>query len=356
MDYLDYLGLYLNPLESIIMQWRLVAVLATLIPILVIAAQFDVKPEDLLAIGVVPFLASVLIMMAKLGLQGLKLAYIVRSYAPGAASVIKISGVRVGAEFIKLSTPMFIGAEFIVIYYLHKRNVHPSKSAWIALVDIVTEVLAAGILAVLAAVLAMAAGSYIVGAVVLAVSIPITAIWSVLFFLSSRMTFTMPRSMRVLATRLAGERGAHYMDEGDKWLLGICRTSRENAGSSRANRIFVVSLLMSLGSWTLYGLSFLIIAIGIGYAIMPLDSVMAVMAANSVANLPITVGGAGLTELGIFAYINDANPFDISISEGVIEWNAILGWRIATYYIPLAVTWLLLVKLALTKVSRSDVQ
>lgn len=338
------------------MRWRLAAVLATLVPIGVIAAQSDVKFEDLLAIGILPFAAAALLMMAKLGLQGAKLAYIVGSYAPGAASAAKIAGVRVGAEFIKLSTPMFIGAEFIVIYFLHKRKVHPSKSAWIALVDIVTEVLAAGILAVLAAVLALAAGAYLIGAVVLAVSVPITAVWTVLFFLSSRVTFTMPRPIRVLAARVAGERGTHYVNEGDKWLLGICRTSRENVGSRRSARVFVVSLLMSLASWTLYGLSFLAIAVGIGYAITALDSVMAVMAANAVANLPITVGGAGLTELGIFAYISDANPFDFSAVESGVEWSAILGWRIATYYVPLAVTWLLLVKLALTGVSRSDVE
>ena len=338
------------------MRWRLVAVLATLVPIVVIAAQFEIKLEDLTAIGLIPFAAAVLLMMAKLGLQGIKFAYIARSYASGVGSIIKLSGVRVGAEFIKLSTPMFVGAEFIVIYYMHKKKVPPSKSAWIALVDIVTEVLAAGILAMAAAVLALAAGSYVVGIVVLAVSVPITAVWTVLFFLSSRMEFTIPGPLRVMVSRVAGERGAHYINEGDKWLSGICSTSRDNAGSSHANRIFAASFAMSLASWILYGLSFLAIAVGIGYAITALDSVMAVMAANAVANLPITVGGAGLAELGLFGYINDVNPFDFSLVEGGIEWNAIVGWRIATYYIPLAVTWLLLVKLALSQVSRSDVE
>lgn len=337
------------------MEWRVVAVLATLVPIGVIAVQFDIQIDDLLAIGLLPFVASVLIMMAKLGIQGVKFAYIARSYADGTGSPVTLSGVRVGAEFIKFSTPMFIGAEFIMIYYLHKKKVPPSKSAWIAFVDIVTEVLAAGILSVMAGVLALAAGSYTAGVVVLAVSIPITAIWTVLFFLSARRNFTVPGVLRALAGRAAGARGIHYIDEADKWLEGICRTSRENASSSKSSRVFVNSLLMSLASWILYGISFLAIAVGVGYAITAFDSVMAVMAANAVANLPITVGGAGLAELGIFGYLNDSNPFDFSLQEGAIEWNAIVGWRIATYYIPIILTWLLLVKLALSKVSRSDV-
>ena len=337
------------------MKWRVAAVLATLVPIGIIAVQFDIRLEDLLAIGLLPFVASVLIMMAKLGLQGVKFTYIAKSYASGVGSAVTLSGVRVGAEFIKFSTPMFIGAEFIMIYYLHKKKVPPSKSAWIALVDIVTEVLAAGILSIAAAALALAAGSYTVGAVVLAVSVPITAIWTVLFFLSSRRDFRVPGPLRALARRAAGERGTHYIDEADKWLDGICRTSRENAGSAKSSWVFVNSLLMSLASWVLYGLSFLAIAVGVGYAITAFDSVMAVMAANAIANLPITIGGAGLAELGIFGYLNDANPFDFSLPEGGVEWNAIVGWRIATYYIPIVLTWLLLVKLALSRVRRSDV-
>ena len=337
------------------MKWRVVAVLATLVPIGVIAVQFDIRLEDLLAIGLLPFVAAVLIMMAKLGLQGAKFTYIAKSYASGVGSAITLSGVRVGAEFIKFSTPMFIGAEFIMIYYLHKKKVPPSKSAWIAFVDIVTEVLAAGILSIAAAALALAAGSYTVGIVVLAVSVPITAIWTVLFFLSARRDFRVPGPLRALARRAASERGTHYIDEADKWLEGICRTSRENAGSSKSSWVFVNSLLMSLASWVLYGLSFLAIAVGVGYAITAFDSVMAVMAANAVANLPVTIGGAGLAELGIFGYLNDANPFDFSLPEGGVEWNAIVGWRIATYYIPIVLTWLLLVKLALSRVRRSDV-
>ena len=338
------------------MRWRLVAVLATLIPVVAIAVQFDLKPEDLLAIGAVPFALSVMVMMAKLLLQGVKFAYITYSYTDRVESYAKLCGVRVGAEFIKFSTPMFVGAEFIMIYYLHKKKVPPSKSAWIALVDIVTEVLAAGILSVMAGAAALLMGGYTIGIVVLAVSIPITAIWTVLFFLSARVNFRLPWALRYMMRRAGGERGVHYAGEVDKWLGGICQTSRENASSSRSKKVFVNALAMSLASWILYGVSFLAIAMGVGYHIGAFDSVMAVMAANAIANLPVTIGGSGLAELGIFGYLNNASPFDFSVIEGGIEWNAIIGWRIATYYIPIAVTWLLLVKLALSRVSRADIK
>ena len=338
------------------MNWRAVAVVATLIPIIIIVLQFDVRLEDVLAIGAIPFLMSILLMMGKLALQGLKLAYIAVSYLGRFDSVMRLAGVRVGSEFIKFSTPMFIGAEFIVIYYLHKKKVHPSKSAWVALVDIVTEVLAAGILSAVAGILAIIYGMYMVGAIVLAISVLITGVWTVLFFLSAKRQFHMPRPLRAMAVRVAGERGSRYMDEGDKWLAGICKTSRENAHSNKSRRIFAVSLAISLVSWILYGLSFWVIAGGVGYILSAFDSIMAVMASNALANLPITVGGAGVAEFGIFGYLNDVNPFALNLPEGAIEWNAIIGWRIATYYIPIAITWLLLVRLALVRIDRSDME
>ena len=60
------------------MNWRLVAIPATLIPILIIAIQFDIKIEDVLAIGFLPFAGAIVAMMIKLGLQGVKFAYITR--------------------------------------------------------------------------------------------------------------------------------------------------------------------------------------------------------------------------------------------------------------------------------------
>ena len=36
---------------------------------------------------------------------------------------LKLVGVRIGSEFIKFTTPMFIGAEFVVIYYLKKKGI-----------------------------------------------------------------------------------------------------------------------------------------------------------------------------------------------------------------------------------------
>ncbi len=337
------------------MNWRIIAIPVTMIPIIIIAIQFDVKAEDVFAIGVIPFLGAVAAMVIKLGLQGIKFSYIARNYLGSFDSIWRMTGVRVGSEFIKFTTPMFVGAEFVVIYWLHKKGVHASKAMWIAILDIVTEVLAGGVLAMMAGVLALLSGAYVVAAIILGTSIFITSLWMSLFFLTSKRTFQVPKFLSKLVIILLKEKGNKYVHQINTWMEEVCMMSRENLKTKKSKKVFVNSFAISIVSWIFYGLSFMIIASGTGYFIDAFDSVMAVMGANAIANLPITVGGSGLAEFGIVAYINNLNPFSFEIPEGDQIWDAVIGWRIATYYVPIAITWILLVKLALSKYSKPNV-
>lgn len=336
------------------MNWRIIVIPVTLIPILFIALQFDIKIEDVFAIGIFPFVMAVIAMIIKLGLQGIKFAYIAQKYLGKFDSFWKLTGVRMGSEFIKFTTPMFIGAEFIVIYYLHKKGVSPSKSTWIAIMDIVTEVFAAGLLSIMAGIIALMHGAYIVGAIILGTSIFVTTLWMVLFFLSSKRIFQLPKVISILVEKFGKEKGKNIVTKTNSWMEEVCVMSKKNLRTSESKKIFTTTFAISLVSWSFYGISFMIIAFGTGYVIGVFDSIMAVMGANAIGNLPITVGGSGLAEFGIVAYLNNQNPFDLQIIEGNAIWNTVIGWRIATYYIPIAITWLLLVKLALSKYNKSE--
>ncbi|ABK78507.1 hypothetical protein CENSYa_1898 [Cenarchaeum symbiosum A] len=334
------------------MNLRLVAVPASMIPIIIIIIQFDVRPEDVFAVGVVPFVAATLVMAGKLGLQGAKFSYITRHYLGPIDSVWRMSGVRIGSEFIKFTTPMFIGAEFVVIYWLHKKGVSPSKAMWIAILDIVTEVFAGGLLSILAGVIALASGAYVVAAVILTTSIFVTTLWMVLFFMSARHTFTIPRVVAYLVKKVGKERGREYITKTNMWMEEVCNMSRKNLRTAESRKVFANAFGFSMASWLLYGISFMIIVSGLGIEVGAFDSVMAVMGANAIGNLPVTVGGSGLAEIGIIAYLNDLDPFSLEMDEQTLEWNAVIAWRIATYYVPIAITWFLLVRLALSKYTK----
>ena len=336
------------------MNWRIAVIPATMIPIIIIIIQFDIKLEDVLAIGALPFLGASLAMMAKLGLQGLKLSYIARTFLGAFDSIKNLAAMRVGSEFIKFTTPMFVGAEFAVIYYLTKKKISPAKASWVAIVDIVTEVLAGGVLSILAGVFALLSGAYVVATIVLGTSIVVTAIWIVLFFVSSKHTFQVPKGLAVLMTKFGKERGEKSLKQTNEWLEEVCALSRENLSSKKTKKVFAVGFLVAFVAWIFYGISFLIIANSVGFTLELFESVMAVMGANAIGNLPITVGGSGLAEFGIIAYLNNLDPFNLVIPEEGLEWNAVICWRIATYYVPIVVTWILLVKLALGKYTRPE--
>ena len=336
------------------MNWRIIAIPATLIPILFIALQFDIQIEDILEIGIVPFVLAAGAMMIKLGIQGIKFAYIAQKYLGKFDSFWKLTGVRVGSEFIKFTTPMFVGAEFIIIYYLHKKGAPPSKSTWIAIMDIVTEVFAAGLLSIMAGIIALMNGAYVVGIIILSTSISVTTLWMVLFFLSSKRVFQLPRAISLLVKKFGKEKGEDIVTKTNAWMEEVCIMSKKNLRTSESKKIFTSTFIMSLISWSFYGISFAIIAFGTGYVLGVFDSIMAVMGANAIGNLPITVGGSGLAEFGIVGFLTNQNPFDLDLLEENSIWNTVIGWRIATYYVPIAITWLLLVKLALTKINKSD--
>ena len=336
------------------MNWRLVAIFASIVPIIIIVIRFDIRLDDVLAVGAIPFALAVLAMMVKLGLQGAKLAYIVRSQVGRVDSIMRISGIRIGSEFIKFTTPMFVGAEFVVIYWLHKRGVSPAKSMWVAILDIVTEVLAGGVLAMIAGVIALINGAYLVAAIILTTSVIVTSLWVVLFFLSSKRIFQIPRGISGLAIRIGKKRAEKYVEQTNSWIHEVCTISKENMGTGRYKKTFVNAFLLSLASWLFYGISFMIIAGGVGIPVAPFDSIMAVMGANAIGNLPITVGGSGLAEFGVVAYLNSLNPFDFEALEMAQEWNAVIAWRIATYYVPIAVTWVLLFRFALGRYTKVD--
>jgi uncharacterized membrane protein YbhN (UPF0104 family) len=83
---------------------------------------------------------------------------------------------------------------------------------------------------------------------------------------------------------------------------------------------------------------------------------MAVSASQAVANLPVTIGGSGLAELGIWAYISNLSSVpDIGSITADSKLNVIIAWRIATYHVPLAIMWIALMKLAIGKKQPSSV-
>lgn len=335
------------------MNWKLLAVPVSIIPFLIISFTFNVSLANILAVGMIPFTLAAFAMACKLFTQGLKFNYLVRKLLGSVDVNWRTISVRIGSEFVTSTTPSFVGGELVRIMWLNKKGIPVGKASYVTIVEIVTEVLVSGILAISAAAFSFSYGAYAVGIAILAVSLPITGVWSVLFFLSSKRTFQVPSWIYNTASRISKERSVQYLEKTNLWMKEICDMSRETRHNKQIKKAFAISMIISAFTWSFYGISFMIIANGGGYFIDFFHSLMATMAANAVGNLPITIGGSGLTEFAIWAYLGHLNTLTYEAAKNSMQWNIIIGWRIATYHVGLVISWLFLMKIVYPSIKKA---
>ena len=105
------------------MNWKLLAIPVSIIPFLIIAATFNVSFENLLAIGILPFIGASIAMAGKLFTQGLKFNYLVKKFLGPVDVNWRTISVRIGSEFVTSTTPSFVGGELVRIMWLGKKGV-----------------------------------------------------------------------------------------------------------------------------------------------------------------------------------------------------------------------------------------
>lgn len=135
----------------------------------------------------------------------------------------------------------------------------------------------------------------------------------------------------------------------NKALDDLCVMSRENFGSFKSVKIFSVGIAITLIAFVFHGVSFLVLTHSVDTYIGLFLSFMATSSSTILGTLPITIGGSGLAEWGLWGYINHLNDFSQigSIVHDSNQLKVIIAWRIASYYIPLIIMWIALMRLTL---------
>ena len=70
--------------------------------------------------------------------------------------------------------------------------------------------------------------------------------------------------MKLLIKKLAKQKGTKIVNQTNDWMEETCSIIRENFKRPESKKIFTISFLVSIASWSFYGISFMIIAIGTG--------------------------------------------------------------------------------------------
>jgi hypothetical protein len=126
--------------------------------------------------------------------------------------------------------------------------------------------------------------------------------------------------------------------------------SRENFTSFNSVKVLSVGMAITFVAFAFQGISFLVLADSVGHQVGFFQSFMATSASTALSTLPITIGGSGLAELGVWAYITNIstipNLTDVLNSS---QLSVIIAWRIATYHVPLVVMWIALMRITIGK-------
>lgn len=334
------------------MKWRIIAVAVSLVPFLLLFAFTPVSPADVFSVGVLPFLLSVSAVMVRILLQAYRFRYFINHFiGPNISTTFKTMNARIGGEFVTQTTPSFIGGEIVRIAWLVKNGVSTGKAAWVATAEIIADVFVGSILAFIAGVVAIFSGGSFIGILIIVVAIPTFGFWFSVVVLSANRNIQLPKfSLSLIKRFLSKERSDHLIHSTNVTLADLCKMSRENFTSFNSVKVLSVGMAITFVAFVFQGLSFLVLAQAVGEQVGFFQSFMATSAATALSTLPITIGGSGLAELGVWAYITNISSIphltDVLNSS---QLSVIIAWRIATYHIPLVIMWIALMRITIGK-------
>lgn len=339
------------------MNWRLVAIPASVVPFIILFLTTNVSPQDVFAVGLVPFMAAAAAAIVKIMLQAYRFKYFIKRFIGyDVSSTGKTISARLAGEFVTQTTPSYVGGELVRIAWLSKNGVPPGKAAWVATMEIIADVFVGSMLAFIAGAYAIYNGAFWVGIGIIGVTIPTFGVWLALVLFSAKRNLRLPSfSQRIAERFISKEKAGNLISTANSTIADLCKMSRENFNSKRAIKTFAVGMAITFMAFIFYGISFLVLANAAGSDIGFFDSLMATSASTAVASLPITIGGTGLAELGVWAYISDLREIptlDDVVNDSKLE--VIIAWRIATYHVPLVIMWVALMRLAIGKVSAAS--
>jgi hypothetical protein len=328
------------------------------VPFIILWLTTNISPQDVFAVGLIPFVASAAAGLTRIMLQAVRFKYFIKRFIGyNVSSTGKTISARLAGEFVTQTTPSYVGGEFVRIAWLSRNGVPPGRAAWVTTMEIIADVFVGSMLAFIAGALAIYNGGSVVGIAVILVTIPTFSVWLAFVLFSAKRNLRLPRFAQRMAERfMAKEKAQRLITSANLAIADLCKMSRENFNSTKAVKTFAVGMAITFVAFVFQGISFMVLANAVESRIGFFDSLMAISASTAVASLPITIGGSGLAELGIWAYITNLNGItDLSTLAKDSQLNVIIAWRIATYHVPLVIMWVAIMKLALGKVSAADI-
>ncbi|HYC12141.1 MAG TPA: lysylphosphatidylglycerol synthase domain-containing protein [Nitrososphaerales archaeon] len=303
-------------------RWIVAGVSVSSVVLIIISFSSGVTFSQLEGPGFVFVALAVLAVLSKLMVQVLKFRVIAGGLTRGSLTDFRgVATARVGSEFVALTTPSFIGGEFVRAAWLARKGVEAGKALWIGFVEICIDVYVGSAVSLVAALVAFERGATTVAALIVIVIVPIMAGYAFFILLFARRGVRFPRIIQRIASRLLGRaRAERIVSQVQGWADGFSAAAKSMGRQSMPT--IALAVCLALVQAVLSGL-ILWLLLAPGRAIDLSSSILAVFGVQALASVPITIGGSGISELGLQWYLSAVYGFS--------SWATVVLWRLVSY-------------------------
>ena len=314
-----------------VLRWVAVGLVVSTGVVIIISVFSGVTVSDLARLGYLPFALAAGASVARLLVQILRF----RVIAAGLAGDQKLdmSGAaiaRMSSEFIAISTPSEIGGPVLRAAWLSGKGVDGGKALWIGYFEVLIEIYVGAGLGLIAAGYALLKGAIVLGSTIAFIATVLIVGYTLVFIIPALKSLKVPHYVFSLASFLLG--GPRATSLYVRAVVGSLNFSvAARAIMDRDNLpVLVKALVLTIIEDLLEGIALWLVLNAAGLRIDILSATITAFGALTIAAIPISIGGSGLTELSMQSYLSQVYGFS--------SWAAIVLWRIASFQVVLAVT------------------
>jgi uncharacterized membrane protein YbhN (UPF0104 family) len=208
--------------------------------------------------------------------------------------------------------------------------VEGGKALWIGYFEVLIEIYVGAGLAIIAAAYAFVKGAVFLGSTIAAIALVLIVGYTVIFIVPARRAIKVPHFVFRIAEFLVG--GPRAEDLYVRAVVGSLNFSLSARAILTRGTLPVLlkAVFLTIIEDVCAGVALWLVLNTAGLKIDPLSSTVAVLGVATVAQVPVSIGGAGIVELTMQAYL-------IAIY-GFSSWPAVIIWRVASYQVLLALT------------------
>jgi putative flippase GtrA/uncharacterized membrane protein YbhN (UPF0104 family) len=312
------------------MKWVALGLLLSSGVVVAISILSGVKFSDLTKLGYLTFALAAGFGASRLLVQIVRFRVVTLGLAGDPKPNLRgLALARVASEFVSISTPGEIGV-FLRTAWLKGKGIDAGKALSISYFEVLIEVYVGAGLALIAAVYALTRGAFVIGIPIIVVATILITGYTVVFVIPALRGIKVPHFIFTISSYLIG--GPRANDLYLRAVVGSLNFSISARAIVSRNNVPVVikAVGLTIVEDFLSGAALWIVLNASGLKIDLVSSTIAAEGAAAIAQIPVTIGGAGLTELTMKSYLTAIYGFS--------SWAPIVLWRIASYQVLLVIT------------------